>query len=137
MKLHQLTNKYRKSSVRVGRGEGSGHGKTSGRGSKGQKARSGFNIPRRFEGGQSSIIQRSPKRGGFKSRNIKPIVVNLSVIEKNFKENEIVSPETLFKKNIIKDLVAKVKILGNGKLTKKIKFENCLMSKTVKTVVEK
>lgn len=137
MKLHQLTNKYRKSSVRVGRGEGSGHGKTSGRGSKGQKARSGFNIPRRFEGGQSSIIQRSPKRGGFKSRNIKPIVVNLSVIEKNYKENEIVSPETLFKKNIIKDLAAKVKILGNGKLTKKIKFENCLMSKTVKTVVEK
>lgn len=137
MKLHQLTNKYRKSSVRVGRGEGSGHGKTSGRGSKGQKARSGFNIPRRFEGGQSSIIQRSPKRGGFKSRNIKPIVVNLSVIEKNYKENEIVSPETLFKKNIIKDLAAKVKILGNGKLTKKIKFENCLMSKTVKIVVEK
>jgi large subunit ribosomal protein L15 len=137
MKLHQLTNKNRKSSVRVGRGEGSGHGKTSGRGSKGQRARSGFNIPRRFEGGQSSIIQRSPKRGGFKSRNIKPIIVNINVIEKNYKENEIVSPESLLRKNVIKELTGKVKILGNGKLTKKLKFENCLMSKTVKAVADK
>lgn len=137
MKLHKLSGIVNHKSKRVGRGTGSGKGKTSGRGTKGQKARSGHNIPRRFEGGQSSIIQRAPKKRGFRSVAVKPAVVNINLIEKTFKDGEVVSVKTLVQKNIIDKDMKHVKILGVGKLTKKLIFRNCLFSKTAKTEIDK
>ena len=132
MKIHELKGIVNKKSKRVGRGVGSGKGKTSGRGTKGQKARSGYNLPRRHEGGQSSIIQRAPKIHGFRSKAIKPAVVNLEILEKRYKEGEIVSLKTLIEKNIIDDSAKSVKILGTGKLNKKLKFRKCIFSKVAK-----
>lgn len=136
MKLHQLTKKLKKTSKRVGRGTGSGRGRKSGRGAKGQKSRSGYNIPRRFEGGQTTLIQRAPKAGGFRSKSQKPTVINLDIIEKKYQENEIVSPDSLSRKNLVKSGTKYIKILGRGKLSKKLKFENCQMSKPVKKIIE-
>jgi len=77
MKLHQLVGPRRQSKKRLGRGIAAGQGKTAGRGSKGQKARSGFNFPRRFEGGQTALIQRLPKRRGFRSLHPRPVTVRI------------------------------------------------------------
>lgn len=77
MKLHEVTAPYRQNRKRVGRGLSAGQGKTAGRGTKGQRARTGFNLPHRFEGGQSSLIQRLPKKRGFRSFAVKPISVRI------------------------------------------------------------
>jgi len=117
---------------RKGRGPGSGMGKTSGRGHKGQKSRSGQNIPRGFEGGQTPLKRRIPKLGGFnRGWSAKPVVVNLDQIEKAFKTNEVVTPKTLAERGIIKSPKLAVKILGNGKITKKVKVKNCDYSQSV------
>jgi len=138
MKLQKITKLNQKSKKRFGRGCGSGRGKTAGRGTKGQKSRSGFNLPRRFEGGQTSLIQRSPKKGGFKTPSkLTRAVINLGIIDKTFKEGETVSPKTLLTHGLIKSDKYTVKILGNGKLSKNIKFRNCLMSKKVKDQASK
>lgn len=103
----------------VGRGPGSGHGKTSTRGQKGQKSRSGAHIHPEFEGGQMPLIRRVPKRG-FTNR-FKKIsqVVNLSQLT-SFKENSVVSPVELCKEGIIKDEKSAVKVLGDGEISKAI-----------------
>jgi len=137
MKLNTMKRPNKKPSKRLGRGAGSGRGKTAGRGTKGQKARSGFNIPRRFEGGQSPLIQRLPKKTGFTSFNTKPAIINLELIEKEFKDGETVSLKSLISKGLVDDKAKKCKILGNGKISKKIKIEDCLMSKKVQTAIEK
>ncbi len=83
MKLHEVTAPYRQNRKRVGRGLSAGQGKTAGRGTKGQRARTGFNLPHRFEGGQSSLIQRLPKKRGFRSFATKPTTVRIDrVIER-------------------------------------------------------
>ena len=134
-KMPKLNKKYRK---RVGRGCGSGKGKTCGKGTKGQKSRSGYNIPNRFEGGQTSLIQRSPKKGGFKSfAKVHKAIINLDKIDKAFKEGETVSPKTLFGHGLIKSDKLTVKILGSGKLSKKLTFKKCQMSKKVKDLLSK
>ena len=120
----------KKNSFRRGRGHGSGNGKTAGKGHKGQKARSG--APRiGFEGGQMPLYRRIPKRG-FKNRNYKEIVgINLSVLER-FEDGATVCVETLLKTGIIKKARDGVKILGNGKLTKKLNVKANAFSEKAK-----
>ena len=103
---------------RVGRGHGSGNGKTAGKGHKGQKARSGAPIPG-FEGGQMPLYRRLPKRG-FTNRNTKDIV-SINITELNrFEDGAVVTIETLVENGVIKNPKDGVKILGNGELTKKL-----------------
>ncbi len=108
---------------RVGRGPGSGWGKTAGKGHKGQNSRSGGGVPASFEGGQMPLIRRLPKRG-FKNPFAKVYnIVNLETIEKKFSEGETVSTETLLEKKVIKKRLDGVKILSNGEISKKLKFQ--------------
>ena len=103
---------------RVGRGHGSGIGKTAGKGHKGQKARSGAPRPG-FEGGQMPLYRRLPKRG-FTNRNTKDIV-SINITELNrFEDGAVVTIETLVENGVIKNPKDGVKILGNGELTKKL-----------------
>ncbi|MEI6498650.1 MAG: 50S ribosomal protein L15 [bacterium] len=112
----QLVSVKTKTKKRVGRGLSAGQGKTAGRGTKGQKSRSGHNIPNRYEGGQSTLALRLPKLPGFKSFHVKPTVVTLDMISKCFKDKDIVSLVTLREKGLIKH-AAKAKILNSGTLT--------------------
>jgi len=121
---------------RRGRGHGSGNGKTAGKGHKGQRARSG--APRvGFEGGQMPLYRRIPKRG-FKNRNYKEIIgINVSVLER-FEDGATVSVETLMESGIIKNPRDGVKILGNGKLTKKLNVQaNAFSEKAKEKIVSK
>ncbi len=126
MELHNLksTKNSREEKTRKGRGISQGKGKTSGRGQKGQKSRSNGGVRPGFEGGQTPLYRRIPKRG-FTSvtKNNKYIPVNLDIIEQNYKANEVVSLKTLQEKGIIKKSTKNVKILGNGKVSKALTFE--------------
>lgn len=135
MNLHQIkTIPSRKKNKRFGRGYSSGRGKTSGRGANGQKSRSGFNIPKRFEGGQSSLIQKLPKKRGFKVKNKNMVIINLTQLDKNYTSGETVSPKTLQDKKIIRSAKIPIKILANGQITKKLFIKGCLMSKKTKDI---
>ena len=105
---------------RVGRGVGSGLGKTSGRGHKGQNARSGGGVRPGFEGGQLPLFRRLPKRG-FKNAlfKVRYAVINLSDLDK-FEDGAVVTPELLKEMGLIKKQLNGVKVLGNGTLTKKL-----------------
>ncbi len=119
---------------RVGRGNSSGHGTYSGRGLKGQKARSGASGLKRL--GMKQILLRTPKLRGFKSLKEKDQIVNLEKISKYYKDNEVVNPETLKEKGLVRDGKKPIKILGKGELTVKgLKFENVKMSKSVEKLV--
>ncbi len=119
---------------RRGRGHGSGNGKTAGKGHKGQKARSGAPRPG-FEGGQMPLYRRLPKRG-FTNRNTKEIVsINVGVLEA-FDNGTTVDVETLIAKGIIKNPRDGVKILGNGKLTKKLDVKVNAFSASAKEKIE-
>lgn len=110
-----------KAKKRVGRGPGSGHGKTSTRGHKGQKSRSGYSGMRGFEGGQMPLHRRLPKRG-FKNIFKKQWTeINLSILDSFFNEGDIITPQSLLERGVVKK-VAKdgVVILGKGELTKKL-----------------
>jgi len=119
MKMHELKSSGKKSATRVGRGTGSGCGKTSGRGHKGQKARSGGGVRPGFEGGQMPIYRRLPKRG-FKNiwRN-NYAEVNIETL--NVFDNDMtVDAVALVEMGILKNVLDGVRILGNGELTKKL-----------------
>lgn len=118
-----------KTKKRVGRGIASGQGKTAGRGTKGQRSRSGFNIPKRFEGGQTPLSMRLPKLRGFKVKKTNTVLITLDTISENYKDGETVSRETLIEYSLIKKNQA-VKILNNGKLTKKVTLIDVPASKT-------
>ncbi len=119
---------------RKGRGHGSGNGKTAGKGHKGQKARSGAPRPG-FEGGQMPLYRRIPKRG-FKNRNTQEIVgINLGRLEA-FEDGDQVTVETLMEKGIVKNPRDGVKILGNGKLTKKLTVQANAFSASAKEKIE-
>lgn len=122
---------------RVGRGPGSGRGTYSGRGMKGQKARTGGSIPPGFEGGRMPLIRQIPKRRGFKSIHPKAQPVNLLELEQRFNDGEVVSPKTLKAKGLVTDEKQPVKILGLGKLTKKLVFEKVRLSAQAKETVAK
>ncbi len=121
---------------RVGRGIGSGHGKTSTRGHKGQKSRSGYGeMPAFFEGGQTPFIMRIPKRG-FKNPNKKEYeIVNIKVLEAKFEANSEITPEVLKEKGIISCDKA-VKILGDGELTKPLKVKAHKFSKSAEEKIK-
>ena len=105
---------------RVGRGPGSGLGKTSGRGENGQKSRSGASIPAVFEGGQTPLFRRLHKRG-FSNAKFKTRYATINVSDLNrFKDGEVVTPELLKEAGIVKKQLAGIKVLGNGTLDKKV-----------------
>ena len=119
---------------RRGRGHGSGNGKTAGKGHKGQKARSGSPRPG-FEGGQMPLYRRIPKRG-FTNRNSKDIVgINVSALEV-FEDGAVVTVETLLETGIIKNPRDGVKILGYGKITKKLTVKVNAFSEGAKQKIE-
>ncbi len=122
MKLHELqpapgSHHARK---RVGRGPGSGHGKTSTRGQKGQRARTSVNLPKTFEGGQTRLTMRTPKLRGFHNRWKKRFaVLNLTRLNR-FENGAEIRPETLLETGIIKDVGDGIKVLGTGDLNRKL-----------------
>ncbi len=124
---------------RVGRGYGSGvGGHTSTRGSKGQKSRSGHKSLVFFEGGNVPFFRRMPKFAGFNRTNkVEATVINLDILEKNFKDGDSVSLETLKKKALIAQRTTSVKILGDGNLTKKITIENLPTSQSAEEKIQK
>ena len=137
MKIHELAPAYgaTTTSKRVGRGIGSGLGKTAGKGHKGQKARTGGKIRRGFEGGQTPLYRRLPKRG-FKNHFAKEYaVVNLSDLEK-FENGTTVNAELLLSEGIIKKELDGVKVLGNGTLTKKLTVVAAKFSKTAEEKIQ-
>lgn len=122
MKLENLPRSNEtKASKRVGRGPGSGMGKTSTRGEKGQKARSGASIKAWFQGGQTPLHRRIPIRG-FNNKNFatRYATLNLADLEKFFNDGDVVTPEVLKERKIIKKELSGVKILAGGNLTKKL-----------------
>ena len=136
MKLHELERNIgaTHSKKRVGRGPGSGLGKTSGRGQKGQKARSGVSISPLFEGGQTPLFRRVPKRG-FSNARFKTSYATVNVSKLNvFEDGTVVTPALLKEKRLITKELDGVKVLGNGKLEKKLtiqanKFSNSALEK--------
>ena len=128
-------NKNRK---KVGRGMGSGLGKTSGKGHKGQNARSGGGVRPGFEGGQMPLFRRVSRRG-FKNYPFKVTfaVVNVGDLEARFENDEIVTWEALVERNLIKAKDVLVKILGSGDLTKALTVEMLDMSASAKEKIEK
>lgn len=137
MKLHELhpAEGSRHVRNRVGRGSSSGNGKTAGRGQKGQKSRSGGGVRLGFEGGQTPLFMRLPKRG-FTNINRKDYaIVNLDVLNR-FEDGAEVTPTTLIEAGIVKDAKAGIKILGNGELTKKLTVKAAKFSKSATTAIE-
>ena len=125
MKLHELEKNIGATHARkrVGRGPGSGLGKTSGRGQKGQKARSGGSINPVFEGGQLPLYRRLPKRG-FKNALFKTKYATVNLGDLNvFEDGTVVTPALLMEKGIIKKELDGLKILGNGKLEHKLTIQ--------------
>lgn len=113
MNLHQIkADSKKRESKRLGRGYASGKGKTSTRGHKGQKSRSGHNIPNRFEGGQTSLIQRLPKKRGFKSKKQPVSVVKLIDIAAKFNSGDLISPKTLLSHGLVENKQNPIKIIG-------------------------
>ncbi|PIQ88354.1 MAG: 50S ribosomal protein L15 [Candidatus Omnitrophica bacterium CG11_big_fil_rev_8_21_14_0_20_42_13] len=120
----------------IGRGESSGHGKTSTRGHKGQRARSGRGTILGFEGGQNPLIRRIPKRGFNARRKIEYQIVNLNNLRK-FSSETPVTPEILKAKGLIKDADKLVKILGKGEITKPLMIKAHAFSKGARISIEK
>jgi large subunit ribosomal protein L15 len=119
-----------KKAKRLGRGYGSGvGGHTVGRGTKGQKSRSGHKSLVAFEGGNVPFYRRMPKYNGFKSKsNIKTQVINIDTVAENFKSGDKVTPEILKEKGLVKKNSTEIKILGRGEISKKVSIEGILMS---------
>ena len=105
---------------RVGRGPGSGHGKTASRGSKGAKSRSGFRFKRGFEGGQMPLHRRVPKRGFRNLFRVEYAVVNLDTLGEVFEAGSEVTPELLRERGLVRKVGALVKVLGRGEIGKKL-----------------
>ena len=138
MKLHELNAAPEaKTRKRVGRGTGSGLGKTAGRGENGQKSRSGASIPAWFQGGQTPLYRRVPKRGFNNARfRTEYATINLSDLNKYFNDGEEVTPEILKEKGIIKQQLCGVKVLGNGELEKKLTIKANRFSSSAVTKIE-
>lgn len=133
MQLNTLSNNYRpaKRRKRVGRGIGSGLGKTCGRGVKGAGSRSGWKKRERYEGGQIPLYRKLPERGFSNARfQAKLDSINLGQIDRMFEDGETVSLQTLRDRNYMKGTTFGIKILGEGEITKKLKFEVQALSKS-------
>ena len=137
MKLHDLSPAPGSTGVakRVGRGIGTGNGKTAARGHKGQKSRSGYSRKRGFEGGQMPLARRLPKRG-FNNIFAKPLTaVNLSAFN-TYKANSRINAEKLIADGVIKDCPHGLKVLGYGELKKKVTIEAAAFSKSALEKIE-
>jgi len=139
MKLHTVrpNEGATKARKRVGRGPGSGLGKTAGRGENGQNSRSGGGVRVGFEGGQTPLFRRLPKRG-FSNARFKKVyaVINLSDLNK-FEDGAEVTPEILKNMGLVKKELDGIKVLGNGKLDKKLTVKAHKFSETAKKAIEK
>lgn len=137
MKLHELkpAEGSRKKRNRVGRGTGSGNGKTAGRGHKGQGARSGGGVRLGFEGGQTPLFQRLPKRGFTNIHRKEYAIVNLETLNR-FEDGTEVTPELLIETGIVRNPKAGIKILGNGKIEKKLTVKANKFSSAAKEAIE-
>jgi large subunit ribosomal protein L15 len=138
MQAHQFKLSRRKKKKTVGRG--GKRGTYSGRGNKGQKARSGASINPLFEGGRSSLVERLKKVRGFKSRNAKKVVLKLEKLEKLFKNGDVISKESLLAAKIVDKTNVKngVKILNSGKITKKLTIsKEIFLSQSAKDAIIK
>lgn len=138
MKLHELqyNEGARSSRKRLGRGQGSGQGKTAGKGHKGQNARSGGGVPLGFEGGQTPLFRRIPKRGFTNHTRKEFAIVNVSSLEV-FDNGTVVTPELLIEVGLVKKTLDGIKILGNGELSKKLTVNANKFSKSAVVVIEK
>ncbi|MHB9003166.1 MAG: 50S ribosomal protein L15 [Coriobacteriia bacterium] len=127
----------RKPRKRVGRGNGSGHGSTAGRGDKGQLSRSGGGKGPGFEGGQNPLAMRLPKLPGFKNRfRTEYAIVNVSRLEEVFDADATVDVDALFERGLIKSKQAAVKVLGDGELTKKFTVKVDKVSASARAKIE-
>ena len=138
MRLENLPkSKETKSIKRVGRGPGSGMGKTSTRGENGQKSRSGASIPAWFQGGQSPLYRRLPKRG-FNNKRFRCefATINLDSLNKFFNDGDVVTPEILKERGIIKNSLCGIKVLANGNLDKKLTIKAHRFSSKAVTKIE-
>lgn len=137
MKLHELQPApgSRKERNRVGRGIGSGNGKTSGKGHKGQNARSGGGVRIGFEGGQTPLFRRLPKRGFTNIHRKEYAIVNLDALNR-FEDGTEVTPELLLETGVVSKLKAGVKILGNGQIEKKLTVKAHKFSSAAKEAIE-
>ena len=136
MKLNELNSVSTKTRKRVGRGAGSGLGKTSGKGHKGQNARSGGGVRVGFEGGQLPLYRRLSKRG-FNNYEFRTVYATVNVSDLNrFDEGTVVTPELLIESGLIKKQLDGIKVLGNGELTKKLTVKANKFSTSAKTKIE-
>ncbi len=138
MKLHELSPAFgsKKAAKRIGRGAGSGTGKTAGKGHKGQNARSGGGVRPGFEGGQMPLQRRVPKRGFVNIFRTNYATVNVSDLNK-FEDGATVDAQALKEAGLIKKTLDGVKVLGNGELEKKLNVTAAKFSAAAKEKIEK
>ena len=138
MKLHELTPAEGSTKVakRIGRGHGSGNGKTAGKGHKGQKARSGGSIRPGFEGGQMPLQRRVPKRGFNNIFAAKADIVIVGDIDSLFEAGAVVDAQALMDCGLVKDCKNGVKVLGNGEMTKSLTIQAKSFSKSAQDKIE-
>ena len=138
MKLNEMTytEGARRESKRIGRGHGSGNGKTAGKGHKGQNARSGGGVALGFEGGQTPLYRRLPKRGFTNYTRKEYAVVNVEALNK-FEDGTTVTPEMMIATKLARKELDGIKILGAGELTKKLTVKANKFTKTAQEAIEK
>src|SRR5215471_9853329 len=122
---------------RVGRGPGSGLGKTAGRGEKGQKSRSGYSSKTGFEGGQMPLQRRLPKRGFTNIFKHQWVEVSLEALERNFAANDEITPDVLHHRGIIKKARHDIVVLGNGEVSKALKVSAHRFTRSAREKIEK
>ncbi|MBM4002660.1 MAG: 50S ribosomal protein L15 [Planctomycetes bacterium] len=123
--------------MRVGRGPGSGKGKTAGRGGKGQTARAGYKALSIFQGGATPLVRRIPKRGFTNSFALQVAAVNVGDLERVFQSGDEVCPEQVDAKHLVRHRFDLLKVLGNGELTKKLKVSAHRFSQSAREKIEK
>ena len=137
MQLHELNAGSKKKRKRIGRGPGSGLGKTSGRGHKGAKSRSGFKNKRGFEGGQTPLVRRLPRKRGFRNfSRVEFEAVNIGMLQSRFETGAVVDSNSLFEKNLIRGTDSAYKILGSGSLDKSLSVDAPRISQGAKEAIE-
>ncbi|HIT54012.1 MAG TPA: 50S ribosomal protein L15 [Candidatus Fimivicinus intestinavium] len=138
MKLHELSPAAgsKKEVKRIGRGAGSGQGKTAGKGHKGQKARAGRGMRPGFEGGQMPLQRRVPKRGFVNIFGKELSIVNVSALDQAFEDGAVVDIDALIAKGLVKKVLDGVKILGNGEISKKLTVQVNAYSEAAKQKIE-
>ncbi|MBS7176780.1 50S ribosomal protein L15 [Massiliimalia timonensis] len=139
MKLHELSPAAGsvKDVKRIGRGHGSGNGKTAGKGHKGQKARSGGGVRPGFEGGQMPLQRRIPKRGFNNIFAKQYVIVNVSDLEAKFEDGAVIDSKAIVEAGLTKKVLDGIKVLGNGEVTKSFTVKAAAFSKSAVEKIEK